>query len=202
MGILLKDRFGSLKDVVVERGARFSFGRPEGWSTYTGEGANNYHIYVKAIDTDGASDGDFGNAMRNVIVNDPTPNDSDRPASPAGTENDATPSGGARNFFGSMVNNDVKSYLYEDNSGNPFIVNVTEPSHTLAPGYVLRGMITQRDGTTMLIAIGEGTGFKQAWGGASDRAFNNVWWAENIDAISEFNQSNPDQSVTGTIIAE
>jgi RHS repeat-associated protein len=121
-------------------------------------------------------------SVRDSIANDPTGNHENKPATPTGTANDASPTDGARGFFAGAVNNDVKSYTFNDASGAKWEVNVTEPSHTLFPGYVLRGVV---DGNA--VSYGEGTSWKQALGLASDVSINNVWIDQNKRNIDNAN---------------
>jgi len=65
----------------------------------------------------------------------------DKPASSEGTPNDATPESGWRSGPASTVNNDVNSYFATDKEGNKWVLSVAQPSHTLSPGYVLRGAV-------------------------------------------------------------
>jgi len=59
-------------------------------------------------------------------------------------------------------------------------MNVTQDSHTLSPGYVLRGVV-QGDAVT----YGEGTALKQKLGQASDTLINDVWINQNQRNIDE-----------------
>ena len=106
----------------------------------TSEGHHEY-IYLDPIGKKSESSVAFS------IAHDPTPNDNDRPATPQGTLNDATPSSGPRNIaarIGSALglgDSQVKSYTFQDSNGSTWTVNVTQDSHTLASGYVLRGVV-------------------------------------------------------------
>jgi hypothetical protein len=59
-------------------------------------------------------------------------------------------------------------------------MNVTQDSHTLSPGYVLRGVV---GGTA--VSYGEGTALKQTFGPLSDALTNNVWIDQNQKNIDE-----------------
>ena len=116
---------------------------------------------------------------------------SDKPATPTGTLNFATPGGGRGTLavissYLSLGKDDprspVKSYSATDGNGNTWTINVTEPTHGFHFGYVLRGSV---DGQTM--SIGEGWAKKQTmWGSLGLAAYaDNVWIEQNqvnIDA--------------------
>jgi hypothetical protein len=114
------------------------------------------------------------------VQNDPTPNDNDRPATSAGTPNDATPSHGLRGTVASTRNNDVISYAGTDSNGNNWTLNVTTPAHTLSPGYVLRGTVGKD-----AVSYGEGLALKQALGVFSDVAINDAWIDQNQKNVDE-----------------
>ena len=98
-------------------------------------------------------------------ANDPTPNDHDRPATPQGTSNSAAPSTGPRAFVAALASklgagdSQVTSYTFKDSKGALWTVNMTQDSHTLSFGYVLRG-VSQGDN----VSYGEGVAFKQDLG--------------------------------------
>ena len=119
-------------------------------------------------------------SVQKSVANDPTPNNSDKPASAQGTPNDATPSEGVRGVAASLVNNDVKSYTATDANGNTWVINVTEPSHTLSPGYVLRGTVGND-----LVSYGEGLALKQALGPLSDVSISDAWINQNQRNVDE-----------------
>jgi len=116
---------------------------------------------------------DSARTMRQDVINLPTPGPSKlvRPATPAGTLNEATPewlynlltlpSLGGRSVvpYGKMIN-PVRSYLTTDQNGRQIVVNVTEPGHMLHPGYVVR-YVTPSDGGPTIQNEGEGSGLLQ-----------------------------------------
>jgi hypothetical protein len=129
-------------------------------------------------------------AMQGVIDN-PTPGPRllTHPATPQGTLNEATPPldyyaflGATRSPYGAPLN-PVKSYVTQDQDGNPVVMNVTEPGHALYPGYIARYVTPSDEGSTIQNE-GEGLGYYQAperpkW---MRDMINNVW-QEQSDAI-------------------
>jgi RHS repeat-associated protein len=118
-------------------------------------------------------------AVQQSIVDDPTPGDTDKAATPEGTPNDASPGGGrgvlARlgGLSGNNPKSPVISYKRTDESDNVWVVNVTRPGHGLHFGYVLRGSV---DGVAM--SIGEGWAPVQTWPFLGDY-INDVWLQQN-----------------------
>ncbi|UNK49279.1 RHS repeat-associated core domain-containing protein [Lysobacter sp. S4-A87] len=155
-----------------------SFPTPAGWPAKMSQENNpiTHHSYRRPTDIGGKSP----DSVRASVVNDPTPNNSDRPASPTGTPNDATPSSGARGVAASFANNDVLSYSATDQSGNAWVINVTMDSHTLSPGYVIRGVVGNE-----LVSAGEGLALKQAIPVVSDVAINDAWLEQNQQNIDK-----------------
>jgi hypothetical protein len=119
---------------------------------------------------------DSARTMRQDVINLPTPGPTKLvcPATPEGTPNEATPEWlynllttplltplGWRPIvpYGKMVN-PVRSYLTTDQNGRQIVVNVTEPGHTLHPGYVVR-YVTPADGGPTIQNEGEGAGVLQ-----------------------------------------
>jgi RHS repeat-associated protein len=144
------------------------FPRPAGWPDQIKRG-RNYHSYTYRTNIGDKKPA----AVQESVANDPTPG-KDKPATPQGTPNDATPEAGWRSGPASTVNNDVKSYAVTDSKGNKWTFNVTEPAHTLSPGFVLRGTVGNE-----LISHGEGLAMKQSFGGLSDFAISDVWIDQN-----------------------
>ena len=153
----------------------FEIPKPKGWPANMNKDSMFHHTYEKDKDIGGKS----ANSVRDSLVNDPTPG-KDKPASPQGTPNDATPESGLRGSAASTVNNDVKSYVFTDKNGNKWILNVTMPSHTLFPGYVLRGVVGNQ-----LVTYGEGNNWKQSLGALSNLGINNVWIDQNKRNVDE-----------------
>jgi RHS repeat-associated core domain len=155
-----------------------SFPTPKGWPAVMSR-ANNpiaFHSYRKSARIGGKS----AASVRASVVRDPTPNDQDRPASPTGTPNDATPSTGLRGWGASAVNNDVLSFSATDQKGNVWVINVTQESHTLSPGFVIRGVVGNE-----LVSAGEGLALKQAIPLFSDKGINDAWLDQNKQNIDE-----------------
>ncbi len=74
----------------------------------------------------------------------------------------------------------MKSYTATDANGNTWVINVTEPSHTLSPGYVLRGTVGND-----LVSYGEGLALKQALGPLSDVSISDAWINQNQRNVDE-----------------
>ncbi|GEP56936.1 hypothetical protein RSO01_41020 [Reyranella soli] len=110
----------------------------------------NYHEYG-VLSPPGTS----GENLMQGIIDKPTPGPPflNRPATPEGTVNEATaPSAlydlflsGTRMPYGAPAN-PVKSYLWRDHEDKPIVVNVTEPGHGLAPGYVIHYIVETPEG--------------------------------------------------------
>jgi hypothetical protein len=120
------------------------------------------------------------------MVNDPTPAANDKPATPTGTPNDATPDGGRgalAKFSAALTGDDPKSpvmsYSLKDGNGNTWEINVTQPGHGLHFGYVLRGSVGGK-----AMSIGEGWAWKQKVPGLANWV-DNVWVQQNQKNIDE-----------------
>jgi len=146
-----------------------SFPTPKGFPTKINNNSLAHHEYRYNTSSGGKSD----KSVQQSIANDPTPG-KDKPASPTGTANDASPTSGTRQALSAIADSPVKSYTATDPKGNTWTINVTEPGHPLFPGYVLRGAV---GGTT--ITYGEGSGLAQAFGPASQIIINDVWKSQN-----------------------
>ena len=146
-----------------------------------------YHSYSVPSVLQGAPG---SQAMQGVIDNPtPGPGTLNHPATPRGTLNEATPPldyytflGATRFPYGAPLS-PVKSYLTQDQDGNPVVMNVTEPGHPLYPGYVAR-YITPSDQGSTIQNEGEGLGYYQApeRPGWMRDMINNVW-QDQSDAI-------------------
>jgi hypothetical protein len=123
-----------------------------------------------------------------------------RPATPHGTQNEATPSEPYNALRGLTAAaapfahplppvtyfNPVQSYLTTDQNGAPVVVNVTQPGHGLSPGVVIRYLTTSPSGSTILTE-GTGLGAPQGpaiWGLFRDR-INNVWKGQAEEIMKE-----------------
>lgn len=160
---------------------------PDGWPARISSsgGAVNWlrhHAYVYR-DSIGTKSPD---AVRRSIINDPTPNGNDKPASIGGTPNDATPSESktvgnqVRGVVGNLRNNDVKSFVVVASDGSIWEVNVTQPTHVLAYGYVMRGVVGNQ-----IVTYGEGNGPLQGFGPVSKIGINDVWIEQNKKNVEE-----------------
>jgi hypothetical protein len=134
------------------------------------------------------------------IINDPTPGSSGsvRPATEQGTQNPAAPwyvrnpiaQGMLSHLVGTPVSADwpVRSYRTTDQNGMPVIVNVTEPSHPLYPGDVIRYETRTPSGSAIQ---NEGTGLSWLQGPRSyipqrvnDFVTDYVWRTQSEDIIN------------------
>ncbi len=155
---------------------------PQNWPAVMNASSKSHHEYI--YDTPIGSKS--GESVAKAIAQDPTPNDHDRPATPQGTTNDAAPSSGFRSVLaglGAMVgagDDQVKSYTFKDSKGATWTVNVTQDSHTLSSGYVLRGVAQG-----VAVSYGEGIAAKQNLGRASEYFINDVWVDQNKKNIDE-----------------
>jgi len=159
---------------------RISFATPPGVSGTQKTGSLTSHVYNRSTPHQKSD-----KAVQRSMVNDPTPGN-DKPATPTGTPNNATPEGGhgalARGgafVFGDDPNSPVKSYSATDRNGNTWTINVTQPGHGLHFGYVLRGSV---DGKA--ISIGEGWEIPQAVPVLSGY-INDVWKGHNQRNIDD-----------------
>ena len=130
------------------------------------------------------------------IIKNPTPGIFTRPATKEGTLNSATPDDVQVGLVDLLpiplkplvfAANPVISYIIEDNDrkGTFWVVNVTQPGHSLFPGYVARNADVGADG--LLHNYGEGTSYLQSpnspqivkdyinggWKGMSDKVIKN-----------------------------
>ena len=161
-----------------------SFATPSGLSGTQRSSAASEHLYDIRTPNGGKSD----QAVQRSIGNNSTPGSNDKPATPGGTLNYATPSGGRGilakiSAFLSFGYDDprspVKSYSFTAKDGNIWAINVTEPTHGFHFGYVLRGSV---GGQT--ISIGEGWAWKQKTPILGNYA-DQVWQAQNQKNIDE-----------------
>ena len=110
----------------------------------------NYHEYG-VLSPPGTS----GDKLMQGAIDKPTPGPPalNRPATPEGTSNEATAPSALYNLFAAGTQmpygaptNPVKSYLWHDSDGKQIVVNVTEPGHSLAPGYVIHYVVETPEG--------------------------------------------------------
>lgn len=132
---------GSTFSCTTPRGRSFSgVPAPANFPGLIAPGVRHYHEYGVS-----SAPGSSREKLMQGAIDKPTPGPGplNQAASPQGTLNEATPGaaygaflGGTRLPWGSPLS-PVKSYLWKDDAGNPIVVNVTEPGHALAPGYVV-----------------------------------------------------------------
>jgi hypothetical protein len=165
----------------------------EDFPEYIGPGQPNYHHHNVPV---GGARVEPSELMQGVI-DKPTPGPPQmvRPATSAGTINEATPEpaynaviAAARQLPGTPFNS-VNSYLTYDQEGRPVVVNVTRPRHQLAPGVVMRYVTSGPSGSTIQNE-GAGLGAWQGPGGWSSRLgfsdrINNVWGPQSRSIIEE-----------------
>ena len=150
-----------------------------------------YHEYdtKSSLTTGGCTSAD----LMPGIIKQPTPGIFTSPATKEGTPNSATPDNVQIGLLpilgpGIFLQNPVISYIIEDDKvkGKFWVVNVTQPGHTLLPGYVARSAEVGADGK--LHNYGEGTSYAQSpkspewvkdyinggWEGISDNVIKNA----------------------------
>jgi len=163
---------------------KFSFPAPTGWPTTINASQTNYHSYDKMVSAGSGSAGQAG-AIRQALVNDPTPGN-DKPATPLGTANNATPQHGLLGVAAELIGakSPVMSYTRTDANGNTMVVNVTLPGHPLFPGYAAR-LVETSGGVSTVHNFGEGTARLQSYGVLSDKLINNVWINQSQQDINQ-----------------
>jgi hypothetical protein len=143
-----------------------TFDTPEGFPG-TDESKGDFHYYTETARSEYDAE-----TTRDWVRANPTPGKPD-PATPEGTLNDATP------IFGgtSPVNiSPVTSYVTTNQvTGNEVVVNVTMPTHGLAPGIVVREVVSTGDSSSMIVNYGEGNGILQHENSPVADAINGVW---------------------------
>ncbi|MEO7067919.1 MAG: RHS repeat-associated core domain-containing protein [Rhodanobacter sp.] len=165
-----------------------TFPAPANWPSTMDSSSSGHHEYIYSNPIGNKSEANVAQA----IAQNPTPNANDHPATAQGTSNSAAPSTGARSVLAGISalapaalgggDSQVTSYAFKDSKGSTWTVNVTQGSHTLSPGYVLRGAV-QGDA----ISYGEGTALKQNLGRASELLLNDVWIDQNQKNINDAN---------------
>ena len=130
-----------------------TFPRPNGWPSTLDDSQSGYHLYSYSTNA-GLGNQSYGTQLQNAIKNDPTPGN-DRPASLAGTPNDA--------FSMLPLNGNVLSYNVPVQSGDRNVTfNVTQPGHYLFPGYVIEDARQSANGNWNIQTAGEGLQGSQA----------------------------------------
>jgi len=143
----------------------------------------DYHSYNVPVPA-GGSLGRQGSVMPGVI-DDPTPGPAGgvRPATPEGTVNPAAPGFAyvldripfLSRWIGMQPPWPVRSYRTTDQDGRPVVVNVTQPSHLLYPGVVMRYETTSPSEATIQ---NEGTGLAPVQG---PRSFVPEWARDRLN---------------------
>jgi RHS repeat-associated protein len=172
----------------IPGGPTFAFPAPAGWpATMDDASSADYHFYDVPVGLGGANAG----AVEQQIVDHPTPGGYPFPATPGGTPNNATPQPlqDLSNFLdgigdgqdpGGFNNSPVISYLAADiSTGNPIVVNVTQPGHGLFPGYVAREICGG-----IVHNYGEGTAWLQSRNSPFRGPIDNVWINQTQNLIN------------------
>jgi hypothetical protein len=164
---------------------------PFKWPDNIDPSNNLYHSYdtTSSLSATGCTSAD----LMPGIIKQPTPGIFTSPATKEGTPNSATPDNVQIGLLpilgpGIFLQNPVISYIIEDDKvkGKFWVVNVTQPGHTLFPGYVARSAEVGADGK--LHNYGEGTSYAQSpgspnwvkdyinggWKGISDNVIKNA----------------------------
>jgi len=150
---------------------KFSFPTPAGFPAKIDSSQTNYHHYDIAV-SGGAGSANKANAIRQAVVNDPTPG-VDKPATPNGAQNNASPQTGILGLAGKVEASPVESYT-RTYQGNQIVVNVTLPGHPLFPGYAAR--ITETaNGVSTIHNIGEGLAPLQGKYSPVANMIDNAW---------------------------
>lgn len=100
---------------------KFSFPAPAGFPAKIDSSQSNYHHYDIAV-SGGAGSANKANAIRQAVVNDPTPG-VDKPATPNGTQNNESPQTGILGLAGKVESSPVESYT-RTYQGNQIVVGI------------------------------------------------------------------------------
>jgi hypothetical protein len=182
---MAKGRMGCMTDL----GGKFDVEAPLSFPPRIGSGVEGSHAYSIPDGPVPLSDEE----LMQGVIDKPTPGPGDlvRPATPERTMNEATPEAAYRAElirrglpYGTLIN-PVRSYLTKDQWGNPIMVNVTQPGHTLFPGYVARYVTSSDKGSTIQ---NEGEGLAGLQGPYSQRLgladlINNYAWRGRANEI-------------------
>ncbi|MEO5831033.1 MAG: RHS repeat-associated core domain-containing protein [Rhodanobacter sp.] len=177
----------TMNGTVLTQLPSFTLPATKNWPATMDSSSSGHHEYIYSTPIGNRSPASVAQAD----ANDPTPNDHDRPGTPQGTSNSAAPSSGLRGLLAAASaalpsflgggDSQVTTYTFNDSKGALWTVNMTQDSHTLSPGYVLRG-VSQGDN----ISYGEGTAWKQNLGRASEVLMNDAFEGQtkkNVDEV-------------------
>jgi len=153
------------------------FPPPPGWPSSFDSESSRYHEYTTIAVAPGMTRDGLQKALEAI----PTPGSPDA-ATAFGTENNATP-----DILRSFVRLDVLSYVMEGGT----VVNVTQPSHPLWPGYVARTVV-ETDSGFAVKTYGVGVGWLQSRfsPGSSQRVIDKLWGA-TVKTIQETQETQP-----------
>jgi hypothetical protein len=148
-------------------GQSFIQPRPRGFPAWIEPGDPNYHYYhfrSEPLDIPAEK-------LLQAIIANPTPNFTlARAATPEGTLNEATPDWMHGLLYASLLGagsemplgplpatplSPVTSYVTKDKDGRPVVVNITQPTRSLWPGYVVI-YVTSTGGKSTIHVEGEG----------------------------------------------
>lgn len=176
----------TLNGTVLTQLPSFTLPASKSWPATMNPSSEGHHEYIYSTPIGDKSPA----SVAQSDANDPTPNDHDRPATAQGTSNSAAPSTGFRGFLAAVSaaipsflgggDSQVTSYTFKDSKGALWTVNMTQDSHTLSSGYVLRG-VAQGDN----ISYGEGTALKQNMGSLSEVLLNDAFDAQTKKNVDE-----------------
>jgi uncharacterized protein RhaS with RHS repeats len=154
-------------------GPSFQIPTPPGFPADFGNGNRAlYHKYDVAVPLDCVD----ANGAFQALVQNPSPGNP-APASAYGTPNVAIV-----DILGITLANPILSYVTTDiNTGNPLVVNVTNGTGGISPGYVAR---TVSDGAVH--NYGEGLAWQQStsiWGSSIENFLDNYVWGKQTRSI-------------------
>ncbi|HEX5952509.1 MAG TPA: hypothetical protein VFY94_04955 [Rhodanobacteraceae bacterium] len=150
---------------------KFSFPTPTHFPASINSSQSNYHHYDIGVSAGPGSAGK-ANALRQTVVNNPTPG-VDKPASQNGTYNNASPTTGFLGMVGKVKASPVESYT-RTYQGHTIVVNVTLPGHPLFPGYAAR-IVTTAHGVSTIQNVGEGLAPLQGRYSPFANMIDNAW---------------------------
>lgn len=168
------DKTGTTKCDVNVAGSRIprqvTFTTPKGWTNFK-TNARTSHTYDQ-VQPAGKGDKNYAARLQKGLQQSPTPGNG--AATPEGKLVDV-------NIPGPWGRDEVKSYAMKTAQGDPFIVNVTQLSHTLHSGFVIRMVVPDGTGGFNILSYGEGNALKQLLPGAEAAAVHT--WEDNASEI-------------------